>query len=132
MKTEKILIVDDEEDLCKLFSLYFSLEGYNILTAQDGLTALDIIEKESPDLIVSDIRMPHCDGFCLMEALNSKMHHPTPVIFISGYTGSSGDLGRLSNYPNFLKYFTKPFKAQNIVNEVNNYFSNLNSQPARI
>lgn len=122
MGKEKILVVDDEEDLCKLISMYFTLEGYDVLTALDGMKALELIEKESPDLIVSDIRMPNCDGFCLIEELNKKTHHPAPIIFISGYLGSGGDIKRLSQFPNFLKYFTKPFKAQSLISEVKNYF----------
>lgn len=123
MQKQKILIVDDEEDLCKLFSLYFTLDGYDVITANDGFKAMELIEKEQPDLVVSDIRMPNCDGFCLIEEMNKKTNHPAPIIFISGYLGSSGDLNRLSQYPNFLKYFSKPFKAQNIVGEVKDYFS---------
>lgn len=123
MSREKILIVDDEGDLCKLIAHYFMLEDYRVLTAADGLEALELIEKEQPDLVVSDIRMPHCDGFCLIEEMNKRSSHPVPVIFISGYFGSSGDLNRLSQYPNFLKYFTKPFKSKILVGEVKNYFN---------
>lgn len=127
MNKEKILIVDDEEDLCKLISLYFNLEGYEVLTALDGLEALEILEKENPDFVISDIRMPNCDGFCLIEEMNKRSKHPAPVIFISGYFGTSGDLLRLSQYPNFVKYFTKPVKSKTLISEVQNYFKRIST-----
>ncbi|MGZ3768726.1 MAG: response regulator [Bdellovibrio sp.] len=122
MSKEKVLIVDDDEDLCKLISLYFSMDGYNSITAADGFQAMELIQTENPDIVISDILMPNCDGFCLIEEMNKKLAQPPPIIFISGYVGSTGDLNRLSQYPNFINYFTKPFKSQTLVNEVKNYF----------
>lgn len=121
MKKERILIVDDEEDLRKLISLYFTLEGYGVLTASDGQQALELLDKEMPDLIVSDILMPNCNGFCLMQEMNKRLKNPPPVIFISAHLGDI-DLSQLSQYPNFLKFFWKPFKLQALVAEINNYF----------
>jgi sigma-B regulation protein RsbU (phosphoserine phosphatase) len=59
----KILIVDDEPVLSDMFKSLFELEGFKCFTANDVNTALDLIVKINPDLIISDVMMPECDGF---------------------------------------------------------------------
>lgn len=57
-----ILLVDDEQEIIKLMEIYFGNEGYRILTANDGLEALEQLKKESIDLIILDVMMPNMDG----------------------------------------------------------------------
>lgn len=76
----KILIVDDEKPICDLIDLNLSSAGYHCTSVQDGLEALDLIEKEDYDLILLDIMLPGADGYDIMEYIRPL---GIPVIFIT-------------------------------------------------
>ena len=63
MSKPRILIVDDEPDVVTMMQRALSTEGFEVLTAYDGLAALDIAETEQPDVIVLDIMMPMMSGY---------------------------------------------------------------------
>src|SRR5689334_3107104 len=67
-----ILIVDDEENLVRLLEMNLRRYGYRILKAGDGLEGLQAAEENRPDLIVSDVNMPHLDGFGMLERLKAN------------------------------------------------------------
>jgi CheY-like chemotaxis protein len=66
---KKILVVDDEFDLLTTWRLVLQMEGYAVVTASNGLQALDVARAEPPDLIVTDWMMPRMDGVALCNAL---------------------------------------------------------------
>lgn len=76
----KILIVDDEKPICDLIDLNLSAAGYHCTSVQDGLKAIDIIEKETFDLILLDVMLPGADGYDIMEYIRPM---EVPVIFIT-------------------------------------------------
>lgn len=76
----RILIVDDEKPICDLIDLNLSAAGYLCKSVQDGLAAIDLIEKESFDLILLDVMLPGADGFDIMEYIRPLK---VPVIFIT-------------------------------------------------
>ena len=76
----KVLVVDDEKPMCDLIDLNLSSAGYQCMTVQDGLTAIEYIEKEPFDLVLLDIMLPGADGYDVLDYIR-----PTgiPVIFIT-------------------------------------------------
>lgn len=76
----KILIVDDEKPICDLIDINLSAAGYYCKTVQDGLQAIDLIEREQFDLILLDIMLPGADGYDIMEYIRPLK---IPVIFIT-------------------------------------------------
>lgn len=76
----KILIVDDEKPICDLVDLNLSAAGYFCKSVQDGMKAIELIEKETFDLILLDIMLPGVDGFDIMEYIRPLK---IPVIFIT-------------------------------------------------
>ncbi len=76
----KILIVDDEKPICDLIHIHLSAAGYHCESVQDGLSAIDRIERENFDLILLDIMLPGADGFDIMEYIRPLQ---IPVIFIT-------------------------------------------------
>ncbi len=76
----KILIVDDEKPICDLIDINLSAAGYHCRSVQDGLAAIDLIEKEDFDLILLDIMLPGANGFDIMEYIRPLK---VPVIFIT-------------------------------------------------
>jgi two-component system, response regulator, stage 0 sporulation protein F len=83
MKT--ILVADDDRNLRRLYKAELEAEGYRIMLAENGLQATDIIERENPDLVVMDIRMPEVDGLEAMAKILKK-NRRVPIILNSAYS----------------------------------------------
>ena len=111
----KVLIVDDENALCELMSSIFALEGFEVATASDGSKAQKVFVDFQPDLLITDIRMPICDGLCLLAAVSHLKNPPPPVIVMSGYAGGDDKLDELNKYTNILKFFDKPLDIDEMV-----------------
>ena len=87
-----ILVVDDERAVRRALGVNLEKAGYRVLLAEEGEAALQILHTETPDLVLSDLRMPRLDGMSLLEAVHS--HHPNlPVVLMTG-NGSVQDAVR--------------------------------------
>ena len=105
------MIVDDEEMMRTLLEKILVREGYQISTAVDGRDALEKLETEQFEMIISDMKMPHINGFELLKAV--KQEYPsTSVIIMTAYgdTYSVKDALLLGAD----EYITKPFKSHEI------------------
>jgi DNA-binding response OmpR family regulator len=79
-----LLVVEDIPDILNLLDTTLKFKGYRVVTARDGQEALDIIQKEHPALIITDILMPKVDGFNLVHQLRINTEtRRIPVIFLS-------------------------------------------------
>ena len=76
----KILIVDDEKPICDLIDMNLTAAGYSCVAVQDGLAAIDAVERNTFDLVLLDIMLPGADGYDVMEYIRP---FKVPVIFIS-------------------------------------------------
>lgn len=103
-----ILIVDDELMMRKLLEKILMREGYQILTAEDGQEALEIVRKERVNIIISDMKMPNMSGFELLRAV--KADYPEiGMIMMTAY----GDTYTVKDalLLGADEYITKPFKS---------------------
>ena len=83
-ETKKILIVDDEKNICELIRLYVEKEGFVAVTANDGADAMEKFEKESPDLCLLDIMLPKKDGWQLCREIRAKSSVPVIMLTAKG------------------------------------------------
>lgn len=107
----KILIVDDEEMMRNLLTKILKRENYQILTAGDGQEAVELLEKEAVDLIISDMKMPRMNGFELLKHV--KENYPQiGIIIMTAY----GDTYTVKDalILGADEYITKPFKSYEI------------------
>ncbi|HCJ66272.1 MAG TPA: two-component system response regulator [Elusimicrobia bacterium] len=117
-KKKKVLVVDDEEDIVYLLQEALEDEGYQTLGAYNGQEALEIVQKEKPDLILLDIMMPKIDGYSLNQQL--KKHQETqsiPVIVISG-RGQLRDLFLLNQESPIADFLEKPFPVKLLLEKI--------------
>jgi DNA-binding response OmpR family regulator len=90
---KKILIVDDNDTVRTLLKMSLKSENFVVLEAPDGVSALDIVNEEKPDLIISDILMPNMDGFEFCRTVREQSPVPTvPFIFLSSLGEVSTEL----------------------------------------
>lgn len=81
---QKLLLVEDEEELVRIVQTYFRDEGYDVRIAMNAEEALVTLETFAPDIIVSDVRMGRMDGFQFLEALRAMPSRKnTPFIFLT-------------------------------------------------
>lgn len=81
MKRKTILIVEDEAGIRKMTEMYLTEQGYNVITAKNGETALEVLESVTPQLILLDIEIPDIDGFTLCEEIRKTL--TVPIIFLT-------------------------------------------------
>jgi DNA-binding NtrC family response regulator len=112
MGNEKILVIDDSPEIVNLFSEFLRTEGYEVDTAEDGARGISLIERNSYDLIVTDLKMPDTDGMEVLKYI--REHSPdTLCIILTGY-------GTVKNAVEAIKmgaydYLTKPVKMDEIL-----------------
>lgn len=82
MAKNRILVIDDDENISKVIRLYLEKEGMEVLLAADGKTGLELFSKDNPDLVLLDIMMPEMDGIELLAAVR-KMGIKTPTLFLT-------------------------------------------------
>jgi len=80
----KILVVDDEKNILKLYKAELEDEGYTVVTANSGPEALEAFDREQPDLITLDIMMPEMDGIQVLRQIKQKSAD-VPVIMLTAY-----------------------------------------------
>ena len=117
----RMLIVDDNKELLNLLKKYFS-NKYKVSCANDGVQAMMKIEKRTPDIIISDIRMPKMNGFTLCKKIKSdpKTSH-VPFLLLSGKSDESDRLEGLGLGAN--AYINKPFNIEELSLLVKNLLS---------
>jgi len=106
---KKILLADDEEDIKMVVQIFLESRGYEVLTAFDGLSALDMIRTEKPDLVLLDVMMPVVNGFevCTRMKADPEMRD-IPVVMLSAMAQSeSVDKGLSAGAAD---YIVKPFE----------------------
>ncbi len=110
-----ILCADDEKEIRDVFRLYLEQSGYNVLEAENGMQALDILKKEQVDLVLLDIMMPGIDGYRTLK--NIRENNNIPVIIVSAKSAESDKILGLNLGAD--DYIVKPFQPMEAVARVN-------------
>lgn len=115
MKSELILLVDDEVNIVQLARLYLERDGYQVQSAGDGLEALKAVESFHPALVVLDIMLPGLDGMEVVRRLRSD-HNNVPVLML---TARDEDIDKILGLElGADDYLTKPFNPRELVARV--------------
>jgi len=111
---EMILVVEDNPDMTAALKLALEMEGYQVLTAANGLEALQILERMTPDLILADIMMPRMDGYELYQTTHQEERWLSiPFIFLTAKTDKK-DI-RLGKEMGADDYLVKPVEKEDLI-----------------
>jgi two-component system, NtrC family, response regulator HydG len=118
---EKILIIDDDKDLCFVLKRFLSKHGFEVLEATTGKLALEILESVEPDLILCDFRLEDMSGSSILKKIKEK-NPSVPVIIITGYSNikTAVEVMKLGA----MDYVTKPLLPDEILLTIRKALSN--------
>jgi DNA-binding response OmpR family regulator len=115
---KKVLVVDDDPYILMSLEFLMKKNGYDVMVARNGTEALDLLEKQLPNIVLLDIMMPDVDGYeiCRHIKKTPKLKH-TKVVFMSAKTKEADiqkgyDLGAAL-------YITKPFSTRELTKQIN-------------
>lgn len=107
----KILVVDDELNICELLKLYLENEGYTVFTANDGQAAVTAFQQKAPDLVLLDIMLPKMDGWQVCREIRKTSSAPIIMLTAKGDTDSKV-MGLKTGADD---YITKPFEMKEVL-----------------
>jgi YesN/AraC family two-component response regulator len=106
---KKILIIDDEKPTLSMFRLLLEAYGYEVLTAENGRTGIEIFERESPAVVFTDIKMPGIDGLEVLKRIKA-IDSTVRVIVITGH--GDRDLEQQAMDLNATTFIHKPIQRR--------------------
>ena len=109
----KILVADDEREICQFLEGFLTRRGYEVITARDGVEALSRIESERPHLVILDIRMPKMDGIEVLKKAK-ELDRSIGVIMLTAISEESVAKKTLEQGAD--DYITKPFDLEYLDN----------------
>jgi two-component system response regulator AdeR len=79
----KVLIVEDDNDICEMYAITFMRKGFTVYTAPDGKAAIQKFQNKQPDIVLLDIMMPNVDGYQVLSEVRKDVTKYTPVIMLT-------------------------------------------------
>ncbi len=119
----KILICEDEEIMLTALEFRLQRQGFEVLKAENGKEALEIIKAEQPDLIVADIMMPFVSGLELINFVRKDLASPLPIIVISALEHEETVLEAFKLGAS--DFITKPFKPNELILRIKKIFQEI-------
>jgi DNA-binding NarL/FixJ family response regulator len=114
---KRLLLIDDDPNLILLVKDYLEFRGYEVITAENGREALDILEHDVPDMIICDVMMPEMDGYTFVEQVRQNERTSwIPVLFLSAKGQSADRVKGLNKGADV--YMVKPFEPEELVAQV--------------
>lgn len=113
----KILVCDDDKEIVDAIEIYLTQDGHQVLEAYDGIEAVEILKKESVDLLIMDIMMPRMDG--IRATLKIREKHNIPIIILSAKSEDADKILGLNIGAD--DYITKPFNPLELVARVKSH-----------
>ncbi|MBI2419753.1 MAG: response regulator [Ignavibacteriales bacterium] len=117
-----ILIADDSPTIRKFVSVALTMQGYEVVSACDGMEAMEKLPQAQFDLVITDLNMPNLDGFELIKSIREdERYKEIPIIILSSLAGSAEIEKGLKSGAN--SYLVKPFDPKRVQYEVSKYLN---------
>lgn len=116
----KVLVVDDEKNIRENIVEILELNGYEVLSAENGKQGVEVFYEFKPDFVLCDIMMPELDGYGFLEKIKSDENNKDiPIVFLSAKAEKEEHDYALSKGAN--DYMMKPFKISDLINMLQRY-----------
>ncbi|MFN2169663.1 MAG: response regulator, partial [Anaerolineae bacterium] len=126
---QRILVVDDDKEIVRLVRAYLEQDGYQVLVAYDGGTALHILRRELPDLMILDLMLPDYDGWQVTRIVRGDPTlQATPIIMLTARVEDQDKIVGLEIGAD--DYVTKPFNPREVVARVRAVLRRAQGEPA--
>lgn len=113
----KLLLIDDDPNLVLLVKDYLEYRGYEVMTAENGFDALQVLASETPQMVICDVMMPEMDGYTFVKHLrNDPKTSWLPVLFLSAKGQSQDRIQGLNTGADV--YMVKPFEPEELVAQI--------------
>ena len=120
MSSEKIVMIEDEEEMVRLLKIELSSEGYDVSTAYGGKVGLELIQQTKPVLVILDVMLPEMDGFDLLKKIKTDPATKDIPVFMLTAKGLDEDIQRgLSLGAD--DYISKPFHPDLLLKRIKNF-----------
>lgn len=117
MATKRVLVCDDDPVILRLLEVNLELEGFDVLTGNNGEEGVEIATRELPDLVILDIMMPRVDGYEACRRIKeNEITKDIPVIFLSA-KAQAADIEKGKSF-GVAEYLTKPFDPTDLTDLV--------------
>lgn len=130
---KRLLLIDDDPNLILLVKDYLEFRGYEVITAENGREALEVLELDIPDMIICDVMMPEMDGYALVQHVREDARtNWIPVLFLSAKGQSQDRVKGLNTGADV--YMVKPFEPEELVAQVESSLkqvSRINLRPSK-
>lgn len=128
--TQRILVVDDDKEIVRLVRAYLEQAGYEVLVAYDGESALHILRREHPDLLILDLMLPDRDGWDVTRIVRGDPSlERTPILMLTARVQDHDKILGLELGAD--DYVTKPFNPREVVARVRAVLRRARGEPAR-
>ena len=115
--TKTVLTVDDSRTMRDMLMLALKDAGYRVVQAEDGVHGLEVLQAESPDIVITDINMPRMDGFGFIEGVRkTDQYRATPILVLS--TEGDQEKKNRAKAAGATGWIVKPFNAEKLVDAV--------------
>ena len=117
MMGKKIMTVDDSASIRQMVGFTLRNAGYDVIESEDGQEALDVLEKESVDMLITDLNMPNVDGIKLIKEVRQRESTKyIPIIMLT--TESQDDKKKQGREAGATGWIVKPFRPDQLINVV--------------
>lgn len=114
---KRLLLIDDDPNLILLVKDYLEFRGYEVITAENGREAIEVLEQEIPDMIICDVMMPEMDGYAFVNQVRQDERTSwIPILFLSAKGQSQDKIKGLNIGADV--YMVKPFEPEELVAQV--------------
>jgi two-component system phosphate regulon response regulator PhoB len=124
-----VMIVDDEADIRTLVEYNLQKEGFQTVSAVDGLDATAKLEPRAPDMIFLDLMMPGQSGYEFLRHLQGTEHARIPILIATARTLDSSTVASILQEANVVDFFTKPFQWARIFTAIHKRLNTLRPSP---
>jgi CheY-like chemotaxis protein len=127
-----VLVVDDDENVRSFIEMSATMEGFQVVTAVNGLDATAKLEKRSADLIITDLMMPGQGGYEFLRSLQAAGTGRIPIFVVTGSSLDSSTVAMIRQEANVVEFVSKPINITKFIGDLHKHLKTMRASPRRL